>query len=33
MNSIMNYGKKTNLLQGSEIYNQKFVLLIELIDI
>ena len=31
MNSIMNYGiKKTNLLQGSEIFTQEFVMVIEI---
>ena len=33
MNSIMNYGDNTNLLQGSEIYIQKCVLVIEIIEI
>ena len=33
MNSIMNYGNKTNLLQGGKIYIQKCVLVIELIEI
>ena len=33
MTSIMNYGNKTNLLQGSGIYIQKCVLVIELIEI
>ena len=27
----MNYGNKTNLLQGSEIYTQKCVMVIEII--
>ena len=29
----MNCGKKTNLLQGSEIYTQKCVIVIEIIEI
>ena len=33
MNSIMNYGKNTKLLQGSEIFTQKFVMVIEIIEI
>ena len=33
MTSIMNYGNKRNLLQGSEINIQKCVLVIELIEI
>ena len=33
MTSIMNYGNKRNLLQDSEIYFQKYVLVIELIEI
>ena len=33
MNSIMNYGKKTNLLQGSEIFTQNCVMVIEIIEI
>ena len=27
------YGNKTNLLQGSEIYIQKYVIVIEIIEI
>ena len=33
MNSIMSYGNKTILLQGSEIYIQKCVLVIKIIEI
>ena len=33
MNSIMNYGNKKNLLQGSETYTQKCVMVIEIIEI
>ena len=33
MNYIMNYGSKTNLLQGSEIFTQKCVIVIEIIVI
>ena len=33
MNSIMKYGNKTNLLQGSEIFTQKCVMFIEIIEI
>ena len=32
MNSIMNYGNKTNLLQGSEFFFQKCIMVIELIE-
>ena len=31
MNYIMNYGKKTNLLQGCALFTQKCVMVIELI--
>ena len=30
MNDVMNYGNKTNLLQGSEIFTQKCVIVIEI---
>ena len=33
MNSIMNYGNKTNLLQGSENFIHKCVMVIEIIEI
>ena len=33
MNSIMNYGNKTNLLQGSDIFTQKCVMVIEIVEI
>ena len=33
MNYIMNYGKKTNFLQDSEIFIQKCVMVIEIIEI
>ena len=33
MNSTITYGNKTNLLQGSEIYIQKCVMVIEIIEI
>ena len=33
MKSIMSYGNKTNLLQGSENFNQKCVMVIEIIKI
>ena len=33
MNYIMNYDNKTNLLQGCEIFSQKCVIVIEIIEI
>ena len=33
MNSVMNYGNKTNLLLASEIFTQKCVMVIEIIEI
>ena len=33
MNCIITYGNKTNLLQGSEIFTQKCVIVIEIIVI
>ena len=33
MNYIMNYGNKTNLLQGSEIFTQKYLIVNEIIVI
>ena len=33
MNSIMSYGDKTKLLQGSETCNQKCLIFVEIIEI